>query len=296
MILVTGAGGFVGGRVLARLRARSLPVRGMVRPGGPDLRDRHEMVEGDLTRAASLGPVLEGVDVVVHAAAITADRKEPRPGTYIAVNQEGTENLMRQAAAAGVRRVVLVSGLGTHPAPAGTYMATRWGMEEAVRGSGIPWVILQPSIMFGAGAPFFAALAGIIRRAPAVPVINPEVRLQPLWVEDLTRCVEGAVGDVRLTGRTLPLGGSDELTMRELTQAICGALDRRPALVPLPLGVAGLQARVMSAVLPRPPLTTASLELLAFDNVAGANAVERPFGFRPEGVRGYLATRGVERC
>ncbi|HEX4212676.1 MAG TPA: sugar nucleotide-binding protein [Candidatus Dormibacteraeota bacterium] len=294
MILVTGAGGFVGRHVLAHLAGHGLPVRGMVRPGDDALRGRDDLVEADLTFPTSLGPALKGVEVVVHAAAITADRREPRPGAYAAVNQGGTENLVRRAAAARVGRVVLISGLGTRAAPEGTYMATRWGMEEAVRGSGIPWVVLQPSIMFGAGAPFLATLAALVRRAPAVPVINPGVRLQPLWIEDLARCVEGAIRDPSVTGRTLPLGGGEQLTMRELTLAICDALDRHPALLPLPLGVADLQARVMTAILPRPPLTPASLELLAFENVAGPGSVERPFGFRPDAVRAHLAEHGLE--
>jgi NADH dehydrogenase len=293
MVLVTGATGFVGGHVLRRLEGR--PVRAMVRRADASVPAGVELVRADLTRPETLPPALAGVDVVVHAAAITANVKEPYRGAYDEINRLGTEHLVAAAREARVRRLVVMSGLGTRPARAGTYMATRWGLEEAVRRSGIPSVILQPSVLFGAGAEFVAALARLVRRSPVVPVLGPPgLRFQPLWVEDLARCVVQAMEDETVTGRAVALGGAEHVTMRRILETIGEALGSRRLLVPLPLGIARLQAAAMAAVLPRPPLTPAALELFAFENATDLGAVERAFGFRPRGFREHVLAHGVE--
>ncbi|HKF77334.1 MAG TPA: NAD(P)H-binding protein [Candidatus Dormibacteraeota bacterium] len=293
VILVTGATGFVGGHLLPRLQGER--VRVLVRRAGACPAAGVEEAVGDLTRPETLPPALSGVDTVVHAAAITANVKEPYRGAYDAINRRGTEHLVAAAKEAGAGRLVVMSGLGTKPAPAGTYMATRWGLEEAVRRSGIPYVILQPSVLFGDGAEFVAALARLVRGSPVVPVLGrPDARFQPFWIDDLTRCLAQAITDRSLDGRAIPLGGAEHVTMREILETIAAALGRRPRLVPLPLGVARVQAGVMSAVLPRPPLTPATLELFDFENATDLDACERAFGFRPRGFREHLLASGVE--
>lgn len=295
-ILVTGASGFVGGHVARRLADRpEFHLRCLVRTPRPDsLPASVEWMQADLTQAATLEAALEGVQLVVHAAAITADHKEPYRGAYELVNRVGTENLMGAATRAGIERVVLMSGLGTRPAPNGTYLATRWGMEEAVRRSGIPYVILQPSVLFGPGAPFVTALARLARRSPVLPLLGGGgVRFQPLWVEDLVTCIEGCLGDRAPLGRALPIGGAEHVTFREVLDEICAALHVRRLLVPLPLGAARLQATFMTAVLPRPPLTPAALELFNFDNITELDSVVRAFGFTPRGFREYVREHGL---
>src|SRR6202165_6216295 len=103
MILVTGANGFVGTHVLRRLaEAREGPIRAMVRSRAKARSlDGVEVVEADLTRPETLAPALSGVSVIIHAAAITANIKEPYSGAYDAINRVGTENLVAAAKAAG---------------------------------------------------------------------------------------------------------------------------------------------------------------------------------------------------
>jgi uncharacterized protein YbjT (DUF2867 family) len=294
MILVTGATGFVGSHLLRRLvKSSSAPVRGLVRKPRTGVREGVEPVVGDLTRPETLGPALAGVSTVVHAAAITGDQKEPYRGAYDQINRVGTENLVAAAREAGVGRFVLMSGLGTAPAPAGTYMAARWAMEEAVRGSGIPHVILQPSVLFGDGAEFVAALGRLARVSPVLPLLGGgNLRFQPLWVEDLVGCLVKTLSDDSLLGRAIALGGPEYVTFREVLEEICRALAIRRLLLPLPLWVARPQARLM-AVLPHPPLTPAMLELFAFDNATDLDVILRNFGFQPRGFREHLRAHGI---
>jgi len=286
VILVTGATGYVGGHLVARLVGGAEPVRGLVRRPDAKLPAGVDAVRGDVTEPESLPAAVEGVEMVIHCAAITGDRKEPYRGAYDRVNREGTANLVAAASAAGVKRLVVMSGLGCKPAPAGTYMATRWGLEEAVRQGGIPYVILQPSVLFGAGAPFVDALAGLARWSPVLPALGGgRTRFQPLWVEDLVTCLVLSTSKDELLGAEHPLGGAEILTFREILQTIAAALGKRRLILPLPLGIASLQAGALTALLPNPPLTPAAIELFSFENATDLDSVERRFHFRPKGFR-----------
>jgi len=253
MILVTGATGFIGSRLLKRLSGGAQPLRGTSRRVRPeDVPAGVEAMRSDVTRPETLPSVLKGVDTVVHTAAITANLKEPYRGAYDTINRVGTENLVAEAKRAGVSRLVLLSGLVQPPVTEGTYMATRVAMEDTVRKSGISSIVLQPSVLFGDGAEFVAALDGVARWSPVLPVLGPpKLLFQPLWVEDLLRCLEACVaGDAKL-GQTLPLGGAEYVTFRQVLETICSAAGRRRLLLPLPMPVARLQARLLAAVLPR---------------------------------------------
>jgi uncharacterized protein YbjT (DUF2867 family) len=131
--------------------------------------------------------------------------------------------------------------------------------------------------------------------SPVVPVLGrPGLRFQPFWIEDLARCLVQATSDESLTGLAIPLGGAEYATMRQVLETICEVTGRRRVLAPLPLGLARLQASLMSAVLPRPPLTPAALELFGFENATDLDACERAFGFRPRGFREHLLAHGVD--
>ena len=292
MILLTGGTGFVGSHVAQALAKQGTPFRALVRNPSPVKRlpPSAEVVEGDLTASESISAAVAGCQTVIHCAAITGDRK----GDYDLVNRVGTENLVEAARAAGVERLVVMSGLGTRPAPAGTYMATRWAMEEAIRASGIKFVILQPSVLFGSGAPFVEALARLIKQSPVVPLLGGGgLRFQPLWIDDLVRCVLDSLGPKARLGIEVPLGGADVVTFREVIETIAKALGKRPLLAPLPMAIARPQAAIMAALMPKPPLTPAALELFGFDNVAGPESVRDGFGFEPAGFRAHIAANGL---
>jgi NADH dehydrogenase len=128
-----------------------------------------------------------------------------------------------------------------------------------------------------------------------VPVLGrPEARFQPLWIEDLAAGIVSAIDDERLDGRSIPLGGAEYVTMREILQTIAKALHRRRLLAPLPLPVARVQAHLMSVVLPKPPLTPATLELFSFENATDLDAYQRAFGTRPRGFREHVLAHGVD--
>jgi uncharacterized protein YbjT (DUF2867 family) len=294
VILVTGASGYVGRRLVPALIAAGCTVRALVRdPARATQPAGVEVVTGDVTDPSRLAAACHGVSVVVNLAAITADRKPPRGG-YDAVNAGGPANVAAAAKAAGVERIVQIGGIDASAGAPGPYVAGRRRGETAVIDSGIPWAILQPSIMFGGpDAAFVHAMAGLVRRAPVVPVPGDgTLLLQLVWVEDVVRCLVALVRDRALAGR-YPIGGPEELTYDQQLDVIGAALGKRKVRkLHLPLGLMRLQASLLQ-VLPKPPLTPAALELFGSDNVAGVDAIPRQFGFEPRSFRAHVAAHGL---
>jgi len=299
MFLVIGSSGFIGRHVVKQL-SEKYPgqVRAMVRKSSNrDFLNQLqgiEIVEGNVLDPASLKRVVQGVDTVVYFAAITGNVKNV-DNIYWRVNVDGTRNAVAAAEAAGVKRFVLGSGLGTVKAKQGTYMSTRWGMEEAVRNSKLAWTIIQPSIVFGEGSEFFEAQARVMKALPVAAVIGGgKTRFQPVFVDDVARAsIIAAEQDAKI-GQTIAVGGPEYFTYDELINLILRTTKLNRFKLPLPLWAAKINALLFS-VLPKPPLTSATLELFAFDNVTSdPQMIEHEFGFKPEPLKKYLDEHGIK--
>ncbi len=298
MFLVIGSSGFIGRHIVKQL-ADKYPgqVRAMVRKnsqrGSLSQLQGVEIVEGDVQDTASLKRAMEGVDTVIDYVAVTANIKN-KDNLYWKVNVEGTRNMVAAAEAAGVKRFVLGSGLGTVEGKPGSYMRTRWEMEQAVRKSKLAWTIIQPSILFGEGSEFFEAQARIIKLLPVAALIGGgKTRFQPIFVDDVARAsIEAAEREDKI-GKIISIGGPEYYNYKELVNLILRAIKKNRVKMPLPLWAAKINAAMFS-VLPKPPLTPATLELFDFDNITpDPQIVEHEFGFKPAPLKEYLDKHGI---
>lgn len=300
MILVTGAGGFAGSRLMTRLVQDGEQPRGLVRSVD---RARHHLPErgyelfiGDVTRPDSLDPALAGVETVIHTAFVTADRKEGPGVRHYETNVGGTRNLVEAARAAGVKRIVVLGGLGARQATPGSYMQGRYEANELVKRSGLAWSILGPSVQFGEGAAFFTGLGDLVKGMPLItPMIgNGKVEFQPIWVEDVVTCLlKMAREPERYDGQEIDVGGPEIFTYAQLLDMIAARLHRRRLKVPGPIPLAALGASVMELVLPRPPVTRAAIALFQEPNRTDLDVVPRRFGFTPTSLRDWMSAHGV---
>jgi NADH dehydrogenase len=260
MILVTGASGFVGRHVMRALATDGPPVRAMVRDarGAATLAGmRCELVRGDVTDLASLRAAARGVRTIVHLVAII----EGSPASFERVMAAGTGNLVEAARESGVRRIVLMSALGTGPAATVPYFRAKWAAEQAVRGSGIEHVLLRPSFLFGTDGGVLPRFVRIARLSPVTPVIGPGTqRVQPLWIEDLVRAARLAVADDGVQG-PVELGGPEAVTWNELWSRLKTTLGARRPSVNVPFWLARGPAALLER-LPSPLLTRNQLRML----------------------------------
>jgi NADH dehydrogenase len=293
MILVTGGTGFVGSHLIRLLRGDDIPVRAVVRE--PDkaqpLRELGvDIVKGDIADKSSLEKAAAGVERVVHLVGII---QETAGATFSGVHVGGTRNLLEASRKAGVRHFVYQSALGTRPGARSRYYRTKWEAEELVRASGIAFTILRPSLIYGPGDQFTIRLAEMIRMSPVLPVIGTgRSRVQPISVDDVAACVRKIVTSDSFLNEIYEIGGPEQLTYEEVTAMIADAMGIKRPTLHMPFFFVKTAARMLEAVLPRPPVTTDQLIMLQEDNVCGMRDIRDAFGIEPlkfsEGLRKFI--------
>ncbi len=266
-LFLTGAGGFVGRHLLPRLRERGIEVTCLVRrEPGPDATGAHWVV-GDLTQPGPWEDALAGADTVLHAAAATGTAS---PDAHARVNAEGTAALVRQAAARGVGRFVFVSTIAVKFADKRRYpyAQAKERAEAAVRAAGIPWVIVRPTMIFGAGAPVLAGLRRLAR-LPVMPLFGgARARVQPVDVTDLAELLVAVVEDGSLSGQVLEAGGPDVVSLADLLGVLRRLEGKPPRTVWLPAApVASLLWTLERAGL-RLPVSAGQIASFVEDGVA----------------------------
>jgi uncharacterized protein YbjT (DUF2867 family) len=294
-VCVFGGTGFLGQRLVQRLAAEGATLRIAVR--SPDrarsvLRaadlDRVTLFRADVRDQASVAAAVAGVDAVVNAVSAYVEK----PGvTFESVHEQGAKTLAQEAAAAGVARLVLVSGIGADPESKSPYIRAR-GRGERIVGQAFPGAtIVRPGAMFGPGDALFGTLADLARLLPAVPLIGGgRTRLQPVYVEDVAEAVVRMLADRGTAGQTYELAGPGEYTLRELVSFALRLIGKRRLLVPVPFAVAAIQARLFE-LLPSPPLTTSQVDLLRMDNLAsGTLPGFRDLNIQPKRVEDVVPT------
>ena len=277
MILVTGGTGFVGPSIVHRLRAEDRPVRCLVRD--PDRADTLaawgcELAQGDVTDRDSVRRAVEGCEVVVHLVAII----QGKPEQFERIMVQGTRNVVEAARAAGIRRFVLMSALGTseETKDLSPYFNAKWQMEQMVKSSDLEHVIFRPSFVFGKGGGALKTFQRVVRLSPVIPVFGSgDQRVQPIWIDDVAEYYAAAIDRPDAASRTFELGGPEIVTYEELYDRIKRVLGKRRPKLHLPFGVLRANAAILEALPGPSPLTRDQLKMLAVDNVvSNADAQE----------------------
>jgi uncharacterized protein YbjT (DUF2867 family) len=283
VILVTGGTGFVGPKVVHTLRERDLAVRCLVRKPSAEAAKPLaawgcELVQGDITDAASLRRAIEGCDVVVHLIAIRQGSREK----FERVMEQGVSDLVGAAKEAGVRRFVLMSALGTTAETKDLvpYYHAKWENEQAVAASGLEHVIFRPSFIFGREGGILPTFKRLARLAPVTPIIGSgEQRIQPIWIDDVAAYFAEGVERADAPGRTFELGGPDAVTWNEFWERLKKALGQRRPSIHVPVGLMRVNALITERLPGDIPLTRDLLTMLELgDNTVSNDDAVRTFG------------------
>ena len=270
--VVFGGTGFLGRRLVRRFAGEGATLRIAVRSPdraprvlSPADLDRATLLRADVHDRASVAAAVAGADAVINAVSAYVEK----PGaTFESVHEQGARTLAQEAAAAGVARLVLVSGIGADPESRSPYIRARGRGEPAVRQAFANATIVRPSAMFGPGDALFGTLADLVRLLPVVPLIGGgRTRLQPVYVEDVAEGIARILAERASAGQTYELAGPGVYTLRELVGFALRLMNKRRLLLPVPFAVAEIQARLFE-LLPSPPLTTGQVDLLRADTLA----------------------------
>jgi len=246
MLLLTGATGSIGSRLLPLLLERGEDVRCLVREprrlGGRRvdvqiaLGDLGEMSDPYLVRQA-----LRGVDTVVHLAATIRDQP---PHRIEELNGLASVRLLRAAERSGVRRFVFFSALDAAAAQRTRFFRAKWLAERAIASSPLRTTVFAPSVVYDRSDPWVT----LLRRFSFLPVMpvsgNGQGRFQPIWAADAARCVIAALERGDEARERYELAGPETLSYDDMSDLVSRVAGRPRPLVhlPLPLVRAGLIA------------------------------------------------------
>lgn len=268
MILVTGATGFIGCSLMARLEQKDLTVKAY---------------QGRINSPLTLREQLEGVDTVIHLAGAEA-RGRNRLLNHVDV--DGSQRLLEECRRARVSHIVYVSRIGADPASLHPLLWAKGTVERLIQKSGIPFTILRSVSLFGHGDRFFEMIVGLAKWSwPFVWLPGGgRTPFQPLWVEDLTRCIAATLDRPDLRNKVITVAGEERIHYRVLVQRLLevAGMWRHPLIVPLVL------LRPLTTLFFRwwywPAISRYFVDRFFVPEIAPVDSVYRHFGFRPTRV------------
>jgi len=286
LILLTGATGYIGGRLLAALEDRGYRVRCMARRPeylepkvGPDT----EVVRGDVLDPESLRWACENVDTAYYLVhSMGSDR------SFVEQDRIAAKNFGAAAREAGVRRIVYLGGLGQ--GDLSDHLESRQEVGRILRDSGVACIEFRASIILGSGSLSFALIRALVQKLPVM--VTPRwVRTpsQPISVEDVIAYCLAALDLEADESRVYEIGGADRVTYGDLMREYARQRGLRRLMIPVPLLSPGLSSLWLGLVTP----VYARIGRKLIDGLKNPTVVEddralRDFDIRPRGVRASI--------
>lgn len=283
MILVTGATNFIGRTVVRQLTAAGHEVRCLVEtsrfeqqlPKGVTF----SIVAASLDDVSALRQAMEDVTVVIH---LTREEERPDERT-LEDHATGTRNLLQAAREAEVPRFIYLSRLGATAASAYRLFGIKGESEIAVAESGLSYTTFRSAVVYSPEDAFTTRLVMLAKMCPLLLPI-PDVgmvRFQPLWVEDLARCIVATIDRDDLIDRMIPLGGPEHFTLEQMIHRVLESAGMRRHLlhVQMPLMRTGVEA--LEALLAHSPAPAWWLDLAAVGSATELGTIPKHFDFEP---------------
>lgn len=288
LTLLTGASGYVGGRLLRALESGGRQLRCMGRR--PEyLRTRvardTEVVRGDVLDPGSLAEALRGVHTayyLIHSMASSRD--------YAESDRAGAEAFAGAAREAGVRRLVYLGGLGRGERLS-RHLASRQEVGRVLRESGIPTIEFRASIVIGSGSLSFELVRALVEKLPAMITPNwVDTPTQPIGIEDLVSYLVAALDLPVQQSIIYEIGGPDRVSYGDLMREYGRLRGLRRVMLPVPLLTPRLSSLWLALVSPvYQQVGRELIEGVRNPTVVHDDRALRDFGIRPRGIREVLA-------
>ncbi|RPJ37304.1 MAG: SDR family oxidoreductase [Planctomycetaceae bacterium] len=287
--LVTGATGYIGGRLVPELLARGYKVRVMARAVSDDLKDRWpgvEIVVADALNAESLRKALEGI----HAAYYLIHSLLCGPEEFEAKEIQAAENFRNAAKAEGVARIIYLGALGDVRASLSPHLRSRMQVAEELGRGPVPTTALRAAIIIGSGSASYEIVEHLVKNLPMFLIPRwAQTRCQPIAIRDVIKYLVGVLETPETRGKSFDIGGSDILTYKQMMEIFAGLLGRRRLFVPCPFCNIRFFSYLASLFTPVPAAITACLmQGITSEVVCKNEDIKRLLAFQPLGYREAL--------
>lgn len=283
-ILLTGATGYVGGRLLAELEKSGRPLRCLSRhPESlvPRVAANTEVVRGDISDAVSLRTALQGVDTAYYLIHSMAS-----PGDFAESDRVAAHNFAQAARLAGVRRIIYLGGLGSG-SDLSSHLASRQEVGRILRESGVPTLELRASIIIGSGSLSFEMIRALVDRLPFMIIPKwVRVKAQPIAIEDVIDYLIASLDFPHDVSRVFEIGGADVASYQDIMKEYARQRELRRYFVPVPLLTPHLSSLWLGLVTPIYARVGRKLvDSMRNETVVRDGSASRELGVRPRGLR-----------
>ena len=289
LTLLTGATGYVGGRLLPLLEQTQTRVRCLARNPDSligDISDATEVVQADLLDSSSLGPALDGVDTAyyfVHSMGTHGD--------FTTQDRDAAVNFADAAKTAGVKRIVYLGGLGNPDQDLSAHLRSRQEIGDILRTSGAEVVEFRASIIIGSGSLSFELVRALVERLPVM--ICPKwvkVKAQPIAIEDVLQYLLAANSLPPRESRILEIGGPDQVSYGEIMHEYARQRGLRRWMIPVPFLTPYLSSLWLGLITPVYARVGRKLvESLRNPTLISNNLAATVFDIRPRGMKAAIA-------
>jgi uncharacterized protein YbjT (DUF2867 family) len=284
LILLTGASGYIGGRLLPSLENQGYRVRCLARhpeilkqKAGPST----EVVAGDVLDRPSLDSALHGVDVayyMVHSMSST--------GSFEETDRQAARNFSEAAKAAGVKGLIYVGGLGSDEEELSTHLRSRHEVGDILRQSGLPVLEFRASAVIGSGSASFELIRALVERLPIM--LTPrwvKGKAQPIAIDDLLDYLMEALRIPISNYRMYEIGGADQVSYADMMRTYGRQRGLEPLIIPVPVLTPWLSALWLGLITPLyARIGRAIIESIVHVTVVRDNAALTTFSVRPMGI------------
>jgi len=273
MILVSGGTGFVGSAVARELLARGERVAVLGRSAArirERFEDRVDAREADVRDPERLRAAMQGIDVVVNAVQFpNSPIENPRRGwTFEEIDLKGTRRQVDAAKDAGVRRFVYVSGVGAARDAEHHWFRYKWEAEKYLQDSGLEWVIVRPTWVYGPGDVSLNRFLGFGKRLPFIPMFGDgNQQMQPIFVDDLARIIAACALAPEAAGQVLEGGGPEVMSMNDVVRTALEVEGKKRPILHQPAAL-GKAIGTLAGMLPGPPLSADAIDFITGPAVA----------------------------
>jgi len=288
-VLLTGASGYVGGRLLKLLESEGYSVRCLARKPeylqskvGPDT----QVVAGDVLDPSSLVPALKGMDTAYYLVHALGSK-----GSFVGREFEGARHFGAAARKAGVKQIVYLGGLADESERLSDHLRSRVQVGRLLAESGVPVLEFRASIVIGSGSLSFELIRALVERLPIM--ITPRwvsVPAQPIAIEDVLAYLRAALDSPLEGHRVVEIGGADRVSYGDIMREYSRQRGLSRWMIPVPFLTPRLSSLWLGLVTPvYARIGRKLIDSIRNPSVVRDEAEAEAFGIRPMGIRDAIA-------